>query len=82
MASLKQQAGWTKFGLLGVIISAFIGALAFFCILSLLPQGVIIAAPWLLITLFLLPLTYCYQVMTKVTEIKERSHKFNVLKIQ
>ena len=67
----KTQDGWTGFGILGAILSAAIGALGFAGLMHLVPAEASVATPWVLVSLFILPLTYCVQLLFKIFDLKE-----------
>ena len=62
----KYAQGWTGYGILGAILSAAIGALGFAGLMRLIPAEASVATPWVLVSLFILPLTYCVQLLFKV----------------
>jgi len=69
----KNQDGWTGFGILGAILSSVIGALSFAGLMRLIPAEASVATPWVLVSLFILPLTYCVQLLFKIFDLKELS---------
>lgn len=64
------QYGWTATGALVLLLSAGLGAFAFDCILSLYPEGMKYSPPWLMISVFLFPIAFCIQVITKFREVE------------
>ncbi len=69
-----RQDGWTLAAVLGVIASAAIGAYCFDFLLKLVPNDVQITVPWVLITLFILPLTFAVQLLIKTWEINDEEN--------
>jgi len=67
------QRGWTAFGAIGTIIAAGVGALAFEGLMRLIPIGANVATPWVLVSLFSLPLAYCVQLLLKIWGLKEQN---------
>jgi len=67
----KYEQGWTGYGILGAILSASIGALVFSGLMRLIPAEASVATPWVLVSLFILPLTYCVQLLFKIFDLKE-----------
>ncbi len=67
----SNQKGWAGFGVLGVILSAVIGALCFAGIMHLISAGASVVTPWVLASLFILPLTCCVQLLFKIFDLKE-----------
>jgi predicted Abi (CAAX) family protease len=67
----KYEQGWTGYGILGTILSAAIGVLGFSGLMRLIPAEASVATPWVLVSLFILPLTYCVQLLFKVFDLKE-----------
>lgn len=69
---MYSQFGWTTFGVIGVMIAAAIGFISFEGLLNLIPSNYKITVPWVLVSLFLLPLTFCIQLLLKLWELREQ----------
>jgi hypothetical protein len=72
MKQLHSQHGWTKFGVIGVVLSAFVGTLGFEMLLRLIPNDANIVVPWAIVSLFILPLTLSVQLVLKLWDLKEQ----------
>ncbi|MCK9394186.1 MAG: hypothetical protein M0Q44_01170 [Methylobacter sp.] len=68
------QKGWTTFGVIGVIASAAIGAFCFEILFRLIPVDATVVAPWAIVSLFLLPLSFCVQLILKLWDLKEQTN--------
>lgn len=68
---LRVQKGWTGLGAVALLLSAGLGALAFDAILSLHPQSMKYSPPWLLISVFLFPVAFCVQLVSKFRDIED-----------
>lgn len=66
----SSQHGWTAIGALVLILSSGLGAFAFACILSLYPEGMKYSPPWLMISVFLFPIAFCIQVISKFRSVE------------
>lgn len=66
---MKYELGWTAYAALGVIVAATIGALSFYGLFNIVPEEAIKVAPWVLVSLFLLPIAYAVQVLIKLWEL-------------
>ncbi|MFT6331217.1 MAG: putative membrane protein [Bermanella sp.] len=67
-----QQAGWTLYGAIGMIVFAGIGAFSFEFLLRFVLNDSTLASPWVLISVFLGPLTFCVQLFLKVLDLREQ----------
>lgn len=74
MKQAHSQSGWTTFGVIGVIVSAAIGAFGFEILLRLIPSGAIVAVPWAIVSLFILPLSFCVQLVLKLWDLKDQEN--------
>ena len=70
MKQSQSQLGWTTFGVIGVIVSAVIGAFGFEVLLRLIPSNTSMVVPWAIVSLFVLPLTLCVQLVLKLWDLK------------
>lgn len=68
----NSQSGWTRFGVIGVMLAFAIGFFSFEELLNLIPSANKITVPWILVTLFLLPLASCIQLLLKLWELREQ----------
>ncbi|MCK9605297.1 MAG: hypothetical protein M0R33_02480 [Methylomonas sp.] len=73
MRQINSNNGWTKLGVIGILFSAIIGAYGFEILLDIIPNNTSIAIPWAIVSLFLLPLTLCVQLILKLWDLKELS---------
>ena len=71
MRKISVQQGWTAAGALGTILSAAVGSIAFEHLMRLIPHESALATPWVLVSLFLLPATFCIQLLLKLWDLKE-----------
>lgn len=58
--------------MLGLILSTIVGALSFDSLARFVPDDATISTPYIFISLFLLPLTFCVQLLLKVWDLKEQ----------
>lgn len=72
MKQMYSQFGWTTFGAIGVMTAAAIGFFSFEGLLNLIPGDNKMTVPWVLVTLFLLPLASCIQLLLKLWELREQ----------
>ena len=68
----KTQVGWTRYGVLGLILSTITGVLSFGALVRFVPDGATISTPYIFISLFILPLAFCVQLLFKVWDLKEQ----------
>ncbi|WP_086480756.1 hypothetical protein [Oceanospirillum sanctuarii] len=68
------ENGWTLIGVLGVILSCALGAAVFSQLALWLSQNVSgsVAVPWLLVSLFMMPLTITFPLLLKLWELKDQ----------
>lgn len=74
MNARKSQAGWTNFGVIGTIISAFVGFFCFEFLLNLIPNDFKPVAPWAIVSVLLLPFGLCIQLLLKLWDLKEQDN--------
>ncbi|MGB4498910.1 MAG: hypothetical protein WBI40_09430 [Methylococcaceae bacterium] len=69
MKTINPQSGWTILGIIGVIISGGVGAIAFDLLFKV--AGYSNSIPWALVPLFATPLTLSVQLLYKFFDLKE-----------
>ena len=72
MKQTHSQRGWTMFGVIGIMVSAVIGAFGFEILLRLIPSSAGTVVPWAIVSLFIPPLTLCVQLILKLWDLKEQ----------
>lgn len=68
---MKKQYGWSGAGVLAVILSASIGALAAHYIVSSFDKSTPPVVQWGLLTIFLLPIGFAIQLWTNLNNLRE-----------
>jgi hypothetical protein len=65
--------GFAATSLLALLICVAVGALSFYALLKMIPTNTAILVPWAMVAILLLPLTFNYQVITKLQEVRDLS---------
>ncbi len=60
------------FGAIGIMVSAVFGAFTFEILSRFIPSNTGTVVPWVVISLFILPLTLCVQLILKLWDLKEQ----------
>jgi hypothetical protein len=72
MKPTNLQSGWTNLGVIGVMLAAVLGFYGFGLLVNIF--HIKMSVPWALVSVFLLPLGFCVQLLLKLWELKEQDN--------
>jgi phosphate/sulfate permease len=67
------NSGTAAISLLALLLCVAVGALSFYGLLKMIPSNTTLLVPWAMIAVLLLPLTFNYQVLTKLHDVRDIS---------